>query len=626
MRLLEKQRFNIVNNILLNNDLLPALTTTSGYDSRGTTHMSDKLMATVVAVVDSTTNAPPDDIRRMLDFYYLSKWLNVILVTIVVLFGIYGNYMAATIFLSKYYKKFALRQHLVLLSLADLLFLIIHYLDFTLRSLVNLYGIHVASFNFVDHNVIFCKLFSYLRDVLRTISAYTLLFMSFQRFIRLYFPLKCAKWCSASFNKKLLFTIVNISLIVNVSDLALVDIVPHELNEYTQCTVSQSLMHIHFYTDLAFACLTVFLPTILITVLSFILWKRITSNVPKYYFFFCTCKPNNSIEQENSSSGSNLNFNADYEHSTMAQQQHSINHVKNNRTRTTQNYSFVATNRSGSLKKIRDSLKSNRSEKQRENEAATALMPNDVAPIKAAAPAGACSNNGDEKGLDLPAPAARSQSTSLENNSKQGQKTPTRVLMNKLNLIDLIKKGGYSIRATYIIVLISKWFILLQVPYFICWAITHLNLYKTLQREKSESAQSYLNSYLENSMLGSNESVRESGPDHQIISLFYKKMFSLFANSSLSTMNSTAPQPSLTQYDFFNGTNSSSSNNSSHMSSLSYIMLWVRGMTNVFEVLYLSSYSINFYLYMLNGPQFRKFFYKILQRQLRPVSKCFKLK
>lgn len=123
-------------------------------------------------------------------FYILSKWINVIFLTLIAIIGIYGNLMSAKIFVSKTFNRNSiksLRLYLVTLALSDAFVLVFHYSDFTFRSWVNLTESYESRFNFVDKINLFCKLVPYLRNVFRTISVYTLVLMTTQRLIVLHF-------------------------------------------------------------------------------------------------------------------------------------------------------------------------------------------------------------------------------------------------------------------------------------------------------------------------------------------------------------------------------------------------------------------------------------------------------
>jgi len=129
-----------------------------------------------------------------------------------------------------------------------------------------------------------------------------------------------------------------------------------------------------------------------------------------------------------------------------------------------------------------------------------------------------------------------------------------------LNLNFAHTKTGRSVRTTYMLVLLSKWFILLHFPYFICWIILHLHF---------DIHNKYVKDFVD--VVIQNDSVKEN-------------------YNTLNRWDSIVTKTKL-----------------------------LRSFVNLFEVLLLFNYSINFILFNLNGPMFRKkhkeiifgFFYKI---------------
>ena len=63
-------------------------------------------------------------------FYEVSKWLNVIMITVITIFGLYGNLISIVIFRDGSYNKNSiksLRVYLVMLAVSDLLVLVCFY-------------------------------------------------------------------------------------------------------------------------------------------------------------------------------------------------------------------------------------------------------------------------------------------------------------------------------------------------------------------------------------------------------------------------------------------------------------------------------------------------------------------
>lgn len=64
-------------------------------------------------------------------FYEVSKWLNVVMITLVAIFGLYGNIVSIIIFANPSYNKNSinsLRVYLILLATSDLLVLVCYFI------------------------------------------------------------------------------------------------------------------------------------------------------------------------------------------------------------------------------------------------------------------------------------------------------------------------------------------------------------------------------------------------------------------------------------------------------------------------------------------------------------------
>lgn len=208
--------------------------------------------------------------NSIITFYDISKWLNVILITFIAIFGLYGNIISIAIFSSDSYNKNSiksLRIYLILLTTSDLLVLIFHYLDFTLRSWVNLTESYSARFNFVDKSTLGCKLVPYLRNLFRTISVFTLVLMTLQRFILINFPSMQARFCTIQFSKKVAIALIILASIFNTNVLFVNGLSKHNLNNESFCSTKQEYVTMQFNFDLLFVLFTILIPAMIIFVL-----------------------------------------------------------------------------------------------------------------------------------------------------------------------------------------------------------------------------------------------------------------------------------------------------------------------------------------------------------------------
>lgn len=442
-------------------------------------------------------------------FYDLSKWLNVTLITLITLFGIYGNLMSIGIFTSKAYKNIKpLKYYLTLLSLSDLLVLLLHYVDFTFRSWVNLLGAYSSRFNFVDKCSICCKLIPYFRNIFRTISVYVLLLMTLQRFILLYFPMVRSKLNSINFNKKMLIILISLSLILNSNNLFINSLIRHEENGEYYCDINPNYVELHFIGEILFVLFTIFVPTILIFVFSIILLKKINKSAPGNFYFFDTCR---SISEKKSRrySENYLNDSSKFQETLFE------NSTKKSSISVTIN-PRISINQVFLPREFSNTLQMDAAKKKQ---------------IRV------CYQN---------------RKYSYISYCNKIEKNKVKSLNSKEN-----KKKGNSIRTTYMLVLLSKWFIFLHVPYLICWILFHLHMNKSLFGVENRP-QNFTN-HLE----------------HEIQSDDREKM------------------------------------------------IFLKSLVNIFEILFLFNYSINFLLYILNGPLFRKRYKKLAWTYLRHIKNFF---
>ena len=313
--------------------------------------------------------------------------------------------------------------------------LLTHYIDFTLRAWVNLHESFDTRINFVDHSRIFCKTVSYLRNVFRTISAYTMLLMTFERFIALYFPMNKNKLCSFRINALLTKILVITSLLLNSTILYLADIVKYPNSDYFICEFNEKFKTLYFYLNVLFVAFTILIPIIIISIVTFILLHKITEYV-SIANLCCTFDRGN------------LNY---------------------------------------------DEMQN------------VELLP-----------------------------------VATTTNHQQHQQN--QFLFNYSN------KPNYSLRTTYVLIIISKWFIILHCPYFICWLIINIDEFTNMYNKYNSNTFSF--------------------------------------NASLSSYTTDVEQ---------------------HLK-IETRKCILRAFHNLSEVIYITNYAINFLLYTINGKYFRKRF------------------
>lgn len=379
-----------------------------------------------------TSNETRNNIER---FYELSKWLNVSFITLITLVGFYGNLISILIFHSRLYRKSnsmkSLRLYLITLSYSDLIVLVSHYVDFTFRSWINLTEFYTAKFNFVDRFAFFCKLVPYTRNVFRAISVYILILMTLQRLMILYFPLKRAKWSSPSFNLKLVTILIAIAIPLNVNAIFMNTLLVHE-NRETFCSIDHQYLRLHFYFESGYNLITILIPIVIILIMSIILYKRTNLSTSK-----------SSYEMRNVFKSKSYSENTT--------QQTSLTVAKKTE---------MPGNGRGELSAHEPTTSSSYEMKSVDFNHDKIIHSNQ------------CSNN-----------------TALLANNLTEINTSSKNLLKKKNhqpTVNYKKQLANSVRTNYMLVLVSKWFILLHLPYFLSWCVLHMYMREHLNEYSSD--------------------------------------------------------------------------------------------------------------------------------------------
>lgn len=216
-----------------------------------------------------------------IDFYELSKWLNVVFISLITILGIYGNVISIYIFSKTISsnRKQNFTFYFLLLSISDLFILISHYTDFTFRSWINLTKNYSSKFNFVDKCSICCKIIPLFRNFFRTLSVYILLVMTIQRFIFFYLPLKRSFVNSKKTNVVIVSSLTIFSLILNSGNLITNTLTKHHTNGEYYCNINPNLFGLKIIFDSLFVLFSILLPILFILVFSIFLFSRIKFNL-----------------------------------------------------------------------------------------------------------------------------------------------------------------------------------------------------------------------------------------------------------------------------------------------------------------------------------------------------------
>jgi len=457
------------------------------------------------------------------DFFYdFSKFFNVITSTLITLFGLFGNTMSIIIFHNESYRKTSVQTSLILLAFADLLVLLLQYLDFTLRQWINLFGLYSSSFNFVDKSVFFCKLIPYLKNVFKTISIYALILITLERIIILYFPFKRSKWLKHS--RKSNFFLFLIALLLNLYVLFLNTLEQHSVNRQFYCTIRKDFLEIYLYIDIIFVVFTIMIPSIIILFMSIFLVRKVSSNYPSW----------TDIYKVNSKSVASRRKSKHRASSILSSESTYFLKMSNG----------LKMRKMFRLSSINHNLKSN------------------------------------------PTINIGSVANKTESNISNG-------ISKHKSSVDRISqfKTKHSIKTTCLLILLSKWFVILHLPYFICWLIYHVKL-KTIEHESINNVS-------------------------LLISNVLRRRLSNLSSASSTELNRTNKntltyQIALQNYELFTSIGDKD-------------FKFIRSFLNIFEALMLFNYSINFILYIFNGSKFRNEFILFFKRT-RCSFKCFNCK
>jgi hypothetical protein len=228
----------------------------------------------LTAALNLTSTDRADD-EEFAQFYTISKWLNVILLTIIAFVGVYGNLMSIVIFSKKSFSKNstrALKVNLILQSTIDLFILLLHYVQYTLQQWSHLL-IPIEAINLVDKSLILCKLVPFTRSTLKTMSMYILINILLQRLVLFYRPRFNFDYFSFKFNLKLFAALLFFSLLVSAHFLFLNE--PAYLDNHWVCDSNKQLVNFHFKIIILECALRVLLPFVAVLTLGAVLSRKL---------------------------------------------------------------------------------------------------------------------------------------------------------------------------------------------------------------------------------------------------------------------------------------------------------------------------------------------------------------
>ena len=234
--------------------------------------MNHNNMYNIEFFLNNLTNESIINAISSYDTLNMAKKINVICVLIVILIGLIGNSITAFVFLQSRFRINSSHVYLLSLALIDSSFLLIHFLEDTIRTYESIvdsilndnFNTFIKSLNIVNSNDFICKLISYLRYVIRLISSFLIMAFTLQRLFVVYNPLK-NKFKSKKSAWKTVFTIILISLVLNIWVPFLFQIRTNRFND-KYCDNNEKMFIQYFYLNIIYIFLIMILPIFVIII------------------------------------------------------------------------------------------------------------------------------------------------------------------------------------------------------------------------------------------------------------------------------------------------------------------------------------------------------------------------
>ena len=128
----------------------------------------------------------------------ISLNFKLICTVLVVALGLFGHFLTILVYSKKLNRTNSSHVYMLCLALIDSSFLVVHIFEDTIPTAYSTYNASLDAvwftdllklLNIVHKNDLACRFISYMRNVLRLVSAFLILVLTFQRFFIVYFPL-----------------------------------------------------------------------------------------------------------------------------------------------------------------------------------------------------------------------------------------------------------------------------------------------------------------------------------------------------------------------------------------------------------------------------------------------------
>jgi hypothetical protein len=204
-------------------------------------------------------------------FLDLSNKINLFATILIVFIGLIGNTLSLIIYGQSKYRLNSSNVFILVLSIVDSLFLIVHFFEDTISSLDH-YDFPTYFLNIINTNREICILTNYLRYTLRSISSCIILAFTVQRYLVVYSPLT-SKFKSKKYAWYTSLIIICGSLMINSWSLFLFDLSINRI-ETKKCDIIDEWKNWYYYITLSYFTLNILVPMIIIVILNNLIIKK----------------------------------------------------------------------------------------------------------------------------------------------------------------------------------------------------------------------------------------------------------------------------------------------------------------------------------------------------------------
>jgi len=223
-----------------------------------------------------------------------SRKINLLVSIVFLIIGLIGHLLTIFVFIQKRFRKNSCDVYILCLAINDLLFLIIHFFEDTIRTFKDIvFAVNnnlndlklLHSLNLIDNSILSCLSMNYLRYVLRFISAYIIVAFTIQRLLSIHSPFS-QRFKSTKSAWLTIGVLTCCSFLINIWVLFYFEIQSDETynNNVKSCEVKnekKEWIREYFHITLAYIFIIILIPIIVIFVSNSIIIINIFQSCPK---------------------------------------------------------------------------------------------------------------------------------------------------------------------------------------------------------------------------------------------------------------------------------------------------------------------------------------------------------